>query len=254
MNENLLSEERLLAYVDRQLPADEAAQVEAALPSNLQAAQFVQRQRALQQRLQAAFAPVIDEPMPERLLAATRGPAAAPVVDLAAERARRQVAAEMPRRRAAWPAWMGMAASLLLGLVLGQRLLAPSQESSLLGSTSAGLVAKADLAQALSTRSAAQQRAGDPVQVGLSFVAKRGDYCRSFALVREAMAGLACRRGDAWQVQMLAKAEGAASAGAYRQAATALPPAVLQAIDAQIDGVPLDAAAEAAALQRGWQR
>ena len=41
--------------------------------------------------------------------------------------------------------------------------------------------------------------------------------------------------------------------GGYRQAGSALPPAVLDAIDARIDGAPLDAAGEEAARRRGWE-
>jgi hypothetical protein len=52
---------------------------------------------------------------------------------------------------------------------------------------------------------------------------------------------------------VLAKTE-AAPDSAYRTAASPLPPAVLQAMDARIAGAPLDAAAEQQALQRRWQR
>ena len=249
-----LGEERLLAYVDGQLEAAEAARLEAALATHGEARAFVEQQRGLRLRLQAAFAPVMDEPVPERLLAAARGgaPADAAVVDLAAERARRQPE-PTPRPRTPWPAWIGMAASLLLGLVLGQRWLAPDAGGEApVAMATGGWVAAGGLAQALSTRTAAQAAAGDAVHLGPSFVARSGVYCRSFSLAREAMAGYACREGEAWQVQMLAKTE--ATGGDYRQAATALPAPVLQAIESQIAGAPLDAAAEAAAVQRGWRR
>lgn len=54
-------------------------------------------------------------------------------------------------------------------------------------------------------------------------------------------------------MQSLAAVE-AAPAGAMRQAASALPPAVLQAIDARIAGDPLDAARKRQARDRGWRR
>ena len=146
-----------------------------------------------------------------------------------------------------------MAASLLLGLVLGQRWLAPDAGGEApVAMANGGWFAAGGLAQALSTRTAAQPAAGDAVHLGPSFVARSGVYCRSFSLTREAMAGYACREGEAWQVQMLAKTE--AAGGDYRQAATALPAPVLLAIESQIAGAPLDAAAEAAAVQRGWRR
>jgi hypothetical protein len=87
------------------------------------------------------------------------------------------------------------------------------------------------------------------VRLGVSFRATDGHYCRSFTL--GTTAGLACRDGDAWRIPVLA--EGEAEHGAYRQAGSALPAAVLDAIDQRIAGQALDAQAERAARERGWQ-
>jgi hypothetical protein len=114
-------------------------------------------------------------------------------------------------------------------------------------------VAAATLSQALDTQAAATQPADAPVRLATSFVAQDGRYCRSFTLPRDTMAGLACRDGERWRLEVLAKTE-AAPDSAYRTAASPLPPAVLQAMDARIAGAPLDAAAEQQALQRRWQR
>jgi hypothetical protein len=87
----------------------------------------------------------------------------------------------------------------------------------------------------------------------LSFVDHSGRYCRSFTT--SAHAGLACRDDKDWAVQMLVQASPAATAtGNARQAATALPPALMAEIDQRIEGPALDAAAEQQALQRGWRR
>jgi len=91
---------------------------------------------------------------------------------------------------------------------------------------------------------------GGAVRVGVSFAARDGQYCRGF--VMGSSAGLACRAGDRWRIPVLAEAEPEASGG-YRQAGSALPPAVLDAIDARIAGKPLDAAGEAAARARDWR-
>jgi hypothetical protein len=196
----------------------------------------------LARRLRAAYDPVLDEPMPDRLLAALQRPAGG-VVDLAAVREQRA-----PRRFGGWPAWMGMAASVALGVFVGQRMLPPSGQPPMLAAQGGHWVATAALAQALQTQ-AARHDAPTPVQLGVSFLAKDGGYCRSFSLPADAMAGLACRRGEQWELQVLARAEPAG--GAFRQAASAMPPAVLQAIDERV-ATPLDAAAEQQALQRRW--
>lgn len=248
-----LTDELLRAFVDGELDAAAAARVQQLLATDAQAAAFVQRERALRQRLSAAFDPVLDEPVPERLLAALgKAPPAAndptaraPVLDLAASRALRA-----PRRFGGWPAWMGMAASLVLGVFVGQRL-APD-DSPPVAAAGGQWVAGAPLAQALDSQSVATQPAQAPVQLALSFQAQDGRYCRSFTLPQQAMAGLACREAGRWRMEVLAKTEDAPSGG-YRQAASALPPAVLQAVDARIAGAPLDAAAEQQALQRGWK-
>ena len=71
--------------------------------------------KAERRRMAAAFDDVLREPVPERLTALLQAPAA-PVVDLAEARARRR---GMP----GWAAWGGMAATLVLGTLLGTRLL-----------------------------------------------------------------------------------------------------------------------------------
>jgi len=88
------------------------------------------------------------------------------------------------------------------------------------------------------------------VQVQLSFRDRRGAWCRSFTTPAEA--GLACRDADHWAVEWLMPAQRDASTG-MRQAASTLPPALLQVIETRIDGTPLDANAEQLAIERGWR-
>lgn len=196
-----------------------------------------EQRHAERRRLAAAFDGVLTEPVPERLSALLREPAtaAAPaVVDLAAVRAQR-------RAMASWMAWGGMAASLLLGTLIG-----------LAWRTGAGsdprLLASGPLAQALDTQLASAP--GGPIAVPISFKAKDGRYCRSFSTAQRA--GLACRDADgAWALQTLVAASPAT--GGLRQAASALPAAVLEAVDAAIAGEALDAAQEKAARDKGWR-
>ena len=84
----------------------------------------------------------------------------------------------------------------------------------------------------------------------MTFAATDGALCRSF--IAGSAAGLACRSGDQWKLAVLAEAEKGAS-GDDRQAGSAMPAAVLEAIDARIAGPALDAQAEKAAQQRGWR-
>lgn len=195
--------------------------------------------RAERRRMAAAFGDVLDEPVPERLTALLAEPAAAPVADLAAARARRH-------GMSSWAAWGGMAATLVLGTLIGTQLAPPAAQRG----DSARLLATGAVAQALERQLA--REGGGPVAVQLSFKARDGRWCRSFTTA--ASAGLACREADgAWALQQVAAADAPAGPG-LRQAATPLPPALLAAVDRLIAGAALDAAQEQAARDAGWQR
>ncbi|MHB2205375.1 anti-sigma factor family protein [Methylobacterium sp. CM6257] len=93
MNERVISESDLQAFVDDRLGPDSRAQVEAYLAEDAQARARVARLKALRDDLRGAFAPIAAEPVP-------------PQLDLG-----RLVAA---RRRPRMSAWQGLAAALLL--------------------------------------------------------------------------------------------------------------------------------------------
>ena len=92
------------------------------------------------------------------------------------------------------------------------------------------------------------------MRVGVSFKSKAGAYCRTFTTHESTtLAGLACRDHDDWHVQVLAQTTSTPDNGtAYRQAGSALPKSVLQAVDDNIAGEPLDAVAEIAARDKNW--
>lgn len=235
-----ITDEQLMAYADGELDAAAAAEVEAAIAADPGLAETVARHRVLRRQLRDAFAPALDEPVPEHLMALVRAPApAAEVVPL------------RPRRRWALPEWAGMAAALALGVALSQGFLQPAPADL---RTAAGGALRADgaLAQALDRRLAADNSDVGRIAVGLSFRDGSGAYCRSFVLrdVRP-LAGLACRADDGWHVPVTSEA--APEAGELRQAAAALPPAVLLAVETRMVGDTLDAEAERRARDAGWR-
>jgi hypothetical protein len=239
------SDETLMAYADGELDAATRAQIEAALAGDAELAQRIARQRQLRARLQAAFDPVLDEPLPPRLLeSAQRFPGAGRADNVVPPR-------RTPAPRWSWSQWGAMAASLLLGALAAGLLLAPTDGPII--TRHGEMLAGGTLARALTAQLASGQPADAPVQIGVSFRARSGLYCRSFMLRdKTALAGLACRDQGAWRVQMLAAAAAPPGTGAYRSAGSAMPPQLAQAIDGLIAGEPLDAQAEAAARERGW--
>jgi anti-sigma factor RsiW len=262
MSSERISDEMLYAYVDNELDAAARAQVEAAMASDPVLAQRVEQQRSLRALLGAAYRPVLEEPVPASLQQAVAAPPPpARVVDLAAARAkkrRRVPSVSVPWNWKAldWKMWGGMAACLMIGLFAGRSAWFVDATSDL-RARGGVWVASGGLAQALSTQLASAPDPNATVRVGLSFVARDNRYCRSFTVLESGAAGLACRRGDAWELRVLAQepaAAGAAHPGAMRMAASTLSPALLQAIEATMQGTPLDAAAEREAASRGWQR
>jgi hypothetical protein len=244
-------DETLMAYADGELAPDLRARVEQAMREDPAVAAAVERHRALRADVFAAFAGVLDEPVPERLQPAAMGGRGPVRVDVLAQAGARPLPA-----RWSWRQWGGMAASLAAGVLAGalgwQQLQGKDKDmdSAPFGRQGGALVARGALADALSTRLAADAPDGG-VRLGVSFAAKGGGYCRSFQL--GATAGLACRQDGEWRIPVLAQEEHAEQTG-YRQAGSAMPAAVLDAIDARIAGASLDAAAERAAREQGWRR
>ena len=241
------SDEMLMAYADGELDLVARAEIEAAMAWDPKIAEAVERHRALAARLQSAYGGVLEEPVPERLASLVAGPGAAPVVELDSIRAVREARAKLASSRL--PQWAAMAASVAIGLFVGLLLMRgpalPYEE------TATGLVARGELDAALTQQLAGSLGTGR-ARVGITFRDRGGAYCRTFYLGREApLAGLACRSGDQWKLEVLAATS--AREGELQPAA-AMPMAVLHAVDAAIEGEPLDAAGESAARDAGWRK
>ena len=239
------SEETLMAYADNELDAQTRTAVEAAMAADPEIARRVAQHKALRGKLRLAFDNVIKEPTPPRLVKAARG---TPIREGNVVPLRRKA----PQRRGV-PLWASVAASLVIGIIIGQAML-HSSGSTTVTSRDGQLLASGVLAHALSVQLASAQTDQNPVQIGVSFKSKAGDYCRTFTLHESTtLAGLACRQHDDWRVQVLAQTTPTAqSGGAYRQAASEIPKSVLQSVDETIAGDPLDAHAEAAARDKSW--
>lgn len=234
-----ISPERLAAYADGELDADEARAVEAKIAADADLQAQLAAHRALRDRLAAHFAPIAQQPVPERLrqmlTAGVDEPAGeSNVIDFATATRTRRAPTSLPGwARIAGPA---LAASLVLALVgFGLR---PS-----------GDYASGDLASALDSQLAATQPADAPVRVLLSFRDGQGEYCRGFT--GAARSGIACRDDRGWRLRtLLGGASGTATE--FRQAGSA-DMAVMAAAQDMASGSALDAQEEQAAIRRRWQ-
>ena len=227
-----------MAYADGELDAAAREAVESAMREDPQIAASVARHRALRLQVQAAYAAELSEEVPQRLLTAAKG-RASPDRAVARRRRRRTMAS--------------LAASVVAGVAAGF-LIWGRAGSPFVRGAGGELLARGQLAQALTSQLVAEQPSRSGVLIGLSFRARSGDYCRTFALPAAVpQSGLACRHGEEWQVQALIQGSGGTGGSTeYRTAGSSMPAAILSLVQGQIAGEPLDPAGERAARERGW--
>ena len=226
-----IDEAMLIALVDGELDEVTRRRVDRAVADDPALAERLAMHRRLRDRLAGHYAPIAQEPVPGAMRALLEE--SAKVVPLARP---------TPRWRG-WAVGGAIAASLVLGLSLGRL---TGGKDGPIGLHDGVMVAQGELAQALDTQLASAQ--GDSaIRIGLTFQRKGGRWCRSFD---GAVAGVACREGDGWQVQQALP--GAGQGRAYRQASSS-DARVMATVDALIDGAPVDAEGEAAARGKGWR-
>ncbi|MEJ7926520.1 anti-sigma factor [Sphingobium sp. AN641] len=224
-----ISEDMLIALCDGELDEVTRRRVERAIADDPALGERLAAHRLLRDRLSAHYAPVEQEPPPERFAALLREAAiVTPIV--------------RPRsRRAAWAMGGAIAASLLLGIGFGRFSVG---EGSPVAVRDGRMVAQGALASALDTQLAAAPGA---VEIGVSFRRKGGGWCRSFDGAD--LAGVACRDGDTWQMQQLLPGKGRGTG--YRQASSS-DSRLAATVDALIVGDPADPQTEARARDGGW--
>ena len=228
-----VTREDIAAYADGELAPDRALQVEEAVERDAELAQQLAAHRALKDRLAGHFAPIAQQPVPDRLSAMlTRE--TAPVGDIAAAREKREARRLLPHW--GWVAGPALAASLALAIFLPR------------GGVPDGY-ADAQLAGALDTQLVAEQPSGADTRILLSFQNREGDFCRAFS--GASGSGIACRDTQGWKLEALG--EGAAGARTEYRTAGADAGAIMARAQSMADGPALDAEAEAEARATGWQ-
>ena len=242
------NDDEIHAYVDGVLDADTSATLEADSRTDTALAARIAQQRELRTLLRAEFDPVLEEPIPQRLLDTLAGPApGAAVMPIGAARK------EGARARPVWSIreWGAIAATLMLGVLVGQMAF-HSPSGPPIETAQGRFVAAGFLDTALSTQLTGAAPESAAARIGLTFRAAAGEYCRTFALQTGA-GGVACRRSGRWTVELL---EGTAAQpgapGGFRQASSALSPAMLGAINTLGAGDPLTAEEEKQRLGSGW--
>lgn len=235
-----ISPEELAAFADGELGEADEARVRAAVAEDENLARQVERHRALKAKLSGHFAPIVDQPVPDRLTQMLQGAAddkdgdSGEVVDFAAARER----IDSRRRLPAW-GWTGgaIAAALVAALVF------TTGEEARTG------YADAQLASTLDSQLVATQPGDADTRILLSFRNDAGEFCRAYSGAEQS--GIACRDAEGWRQQAIGA--GSESAGTeYRMAGSETE--ILEAAQDMADGPALDADEEAEAQEQGWVR
>jgi hypothetical protein len=251
------SEETLMAYADGELDAQTRIAMEAAMQDDADLADAIalqiENRQALQTKLRAAFGGALSEKPPARLLQAVQAAStnAHPVAvsDLSVAR---QAKHSTARARWSAPQWGAIAASLLLGMLIGGVVL--NRDDNPFAVERGRMTARADLNAALSSQPGGTINRDTGIQIGISYRAKNGDYCRTFTLKdAQVLAGFACRRNTQWTIDALMPTKADAS-GTYRMASATVPALILGLVEDTIAGDPLDAEQEAQARERSWEQ
>ena len=253
------SDETLMAYADGELDAEMRTAIEREMAADPDIACRVAQHLSLARKIGAAFDPVLREAVPDRLKDAAAGSAdaTAPVVagtstviDLSRLRTAKPARAA---RTWSWLQWSAIAASLVVGVLAG-RIVLPERPPAQMAMDGDKFLARGALERALSTQLASTQAGDAPIRIGISFLSKSGEYCRTFALAN-GLAGLGCKAGSDWHLEVLARSPAAAhSSSAYRMAADEVPVAVMREVEQRIAGSALNAREEEAALRKAWSQ
>lgn len=228
-----VTREELAAFADGELGEPRRSQVADEVAQDEALTAEVQRHRALKEQLNAHFAPILDQPVPDRLtglLGADEGK----VADFMAARQKREARRRVPRW--GWIAGPALAASLALAVILP-------------GGGAPEGYAGTELAAVLDERLVADQAPGEDVRVLLSFRDEAGAYCRAFAGAEQS--GIACRDDTGWKLQL--EGQGATGHGTDYRMAGADAAEILARAQEMASGPALDAADEQAARNSGWR-
>ena len=243
-----ISRETLDAYVDGELAPLDMTRVAALLTERAELKAYVDAQLALRNRLSDSFAPLMAEPISDRLQQTLRTPT--------------------PRRStAAWRAWFGetlswrvaipVAASLSFGLIIAFAIERSAQTDLpfVRSSQNGQVLAQGELAGALSNQLASSDQSRQRARIGISFRSRNGLDCRTFEWLGTTTAtnGVACHTGGDWAVAAMATTtRNANDQSPYQMAGAAMPETIRNTVSEMIAGAPYDAAAERTARAAHW--
>ena len=236
-----VTDEAVIQFVDGCMIGDELAAFEARLATDVTLAERVSAHRWMARQIVAAYGSLPEAEFDHSLLDRL-GLSEDNVLPFTGARKLRFA------RAVNWGAGAGsLAASLAIGVMAGQSLLAPP--NGLFRETHGKLLASGELADRLSNQLAGEQ---GPVRIGVSFRADNG-VCRTFHVAKGA-SGLGCREGEHWNIPIMVtddpKPNGTTE---YSLAGGDIAPSVMAEVDRRIQGEPFTAEQERQLVSGGWK-
>lgn len=248
------TDEELMAYADGELPEERATALDMALATQVELADRLAVFIDTKSVAQEAWAPDLNDPVPEHLVQRVRDLAAA---DRQARNASDQTVVAFPppprpQTQAQTPVWkLSLAASLALAVGLGAGFMLSPQIGDGFGGIEIAALTDARIIAALDTVPSGEDAVldnGARIAPIATFFDGTQTLCREFEFDRAdgmTIVSVACQRGGQWDVQMAVAAAAATDTG-YAPASS------LDTLDAYLTannaGPPLDPDAEAAAL------
>lgn len=246
----------LSAYLDGELPQDEADRISERLAREPALAQRLEALRGGDDATRRLFAKVDELPMPQRVLDLLNEKGQAPVDSKVVS-----FPVRFARQYFQLPVALAASVALLAGFMVSALLRDTGSGAGQLPFLAAGeIAADSGLHEQLESGIGNETRtsgSGFRSQLLLTFQDTSGDYCRQLRIATETRSAqaLACRRDGTWRLETLDFDDGLVPGGQYQPASGATSAAVTAAIDALIGGnEPLDVAAETRLVENGWKK
>ncbi|CAO1652107.1 anti-sigma factor family protein [Parasphingorhabdus sp. NYA22] len=236
-------EEKIIAYVDGECDAVTARRIEKAMATDGILAERIAREQALRSRLAAHYDPVAQEPVPDRLTALLTASMDSNVDNSFAGRKADEDRKTASQQGFGIAQWGAMAATLALGIVVGQFGL--GQNGGPIAQQDGALIASGALENALERQLASAQSDDSSYRIGLTFRSQSNQICRSFD--GESLAGIACKANDHWQLEDMIPGK---ATGGYRQASSS---EINARAAAMMADAPEDADSERKLMEKGWK-
>ena len=260
-----LSEEKLMAFVDGELSAEEAEGVKRELETNEQYQRKVNEFKQTRQLLNDAYSDILQEPVPQKFLDMLAPPCEQQtktqtenIVDLSVQR-KAKFTSFRPMQQVAIAASVALVIGGLVGHQMGS---GQSDITHQLAQADAGFVVVGNpLHQALestpsNTIYAAASAGGDFIKPIMSFKSTDDRYCREFEINADSSisVGVACRSNEQWQVEVLLAAGQRPAGSVDYQPASGFSEAALTAVlDNLWSGDAFDAQQESQLISNRWR-